>query len=730
MASLLTELKRRNVFRVAAAYAAVAWLSLELLSIVLPEFGAPAWALRALIIVLVVGFIPALIFAWAFEVTPDGIKPEKHVDRSEPALQQSARKLDQVVIVLVIAAIGVLVLDRFVLDPRQDSAKVAAATGDEINSIAVLPFEDFSAGGDHAYLGTGIADTILHSLAQIDGLKVAARTSSFQLAEQKADIAAIGVALGVGAVLEGSVQVVGNQLRIIAQLVRTSDQSHLWSKTFSGTTDDIFATQDTIAAAVAETLKGRGSAAPAPQDSTEPEVYALFLKGRELWQRRNPSDLEEAVSALERAVELDPDYLPARAELIAALWFSHLYGDLDGEVARERVDTGIKTVLEKDPTHAQTWSIRGLRRQSEGQSEEAIAAFERSLELNPNDARVMVWLAQELEMAGAYNDSRQWIERAFERDPMNTYVRGRFASALAQTAERAARRRAMAIVEETLRLDPAAYRAYEDAIAVTSQAGDLVQAVRYGVRAFELRPATPNVYSQFVLLFTLLGDPDTAVRWGEALQARFGEWPGSDWRLITGDIDGFVEWARRLRAENPEHAMVRGNYAYAMLMTDQDEAGEIAEQFVEDEGLLRDDHRPTISDMNILSLLAWWHNQRGNDERVAELREHISAMYARIEANGRPAGINGTLMEIGYWIVMGNGDRAYDSLAALDGTNDAYFYTVWEKFPSMQSFTQREDVQALLEKWAGEQATLRGRLRENAPEWLYEPSRLETNQGS
>src|SRR5690606_1918954 len=160
---------------------------------------------------------------------------------------------------------------------------------------------------------------------------------------------------------------------------------------FSGTTDDIFATQDNIAAAVAETLQGRGRAAPAPQESTKPEVYALFLKGRELWQRRNARDLADAVASLERAVELDPGYLPARAELVAALWFSHLYGDLDGDIARTRVDAGIKAVLEEDPANAQTWAIRGLRLQSEGRSEEAITAFRRALELNPNDARAMVW---------------------------------------------------------------------------------------------------------------------------------------------------------------------------------------------------------------------------------------------------------------------------------------------------------------------------------------------------
>lgn len=725
MAGLFTELKRRNVFRVAAAYAAVAWLSLELLSIVLPEFGAPAWALRALIIVLVVGFIPALIFAWAFEMTPDGIKREKHVDRSEPGLQQSAKKLDQVVIVLVIAAIGVLALDRFVLDPRGVSPSAPTLASDRIDSIAVLPFEDFSAGGNHAYLGTGIADTILHSLTQLPGLKVAARTSSFQLAEQKADIAAIGAALGVGAVLEGSVQVVGNQLRIIAQLVRTSDQAHIWSRTFDGSTEDIFATQDTIAAEVAKSLRGDDTQAPARHHRTSSEVFELVSKGRDLWQQRNPSDIAQAVEALERAVELDPDYALARSELAAATWFSHLYGNLDRAEAQARTEAQIEQALRLDPRNAQAWSIRGLMLSQSNKASATVAAYERALELNPNDANTMVWLSQQLATSGLYNDSRRRIEQAFQLDPRNAYVRGRYAAALAQTGESTSIRRALTIVEESLALDPDNARALTDAADVTLLVGDVVKGAQYIVDAVELRPGAYNLGGHLISLFAMLGDEATARRWGEYLDSLTPDTVRGSWAILVADFELFAEFANEYIERHPTDAFATNNQAVAAALTgDFERAIDLLERDLETWRGARYQGHPSTAELVDLGMLVWLYETTGDPARAQARREAMQPVYRGLVEQGRPPGINGMLMETGYHLANGDADAAVRALRDGSTTNERYLFPIWAKFPWFAEFAAREDVQQLFREWDAERDALAARMRAEAPPEIYDPEAL------
>lgn len=719
MAGIFTELKRRNVFRVAAAYGAVAWLSLELLSIVLPEFGAPAWALRALIVVLVIGFIPALIFAWAFEMTPDGIKREKHVDRSEPALQQSAKKLDQVVIVLVIAAFGVLALDRLVLDERSPPAIESG----RIDSIAVLPFEDFSAGGGHAYLGTGIADTILHSLTQLPGLKVAARTSSFQLAAQKADIATIGAALGVGAVLEGSVQVVGNQLRIIAQLVRTSDQAHIWSRTFDGSTEDIFATQDTIAAEVAKSLRGEDAPVPARQHRTSGEVFELVSKGRDLWQQRNPLDLAEAVRALERAVELDPEYALARSELAAAIWFSTLYSDLDNATARQRAEAEIEHALRLDPRNAQAWSIRGLILSQGNQPSATIAAYERALELNPSDANTMIWLAQQLAAAGLYNDSRRRIEQAFQLDPRNMYVRGRYASALAQTGERADIRRALAIINESLSLEPDNNRALNDAAEVHLLAGDIVKGVGYAIDALKRRPGAFNLMGYLVQAFAMVGDDKTAYAWGHHADMLVPDRAPGSWAIVVGDFELFERFATTHFERNPDEPYALNNYVFALALNERYEAAiEPTERDLEIWRGQRYQGNPRAEELFDMQMLVWLYEKTGDAARADAIRAEMTPVYQQLISQGRAPGINGMLMETGYHIATGDMDAAVQALRERSTTNDRLLYSVWAKFPWVADFLPRDDVQALFSEWAAEKQVLATRMRAEAPPEAYDPA--------
>jgi len=264
--SLLTELRRRNVIRMAGLYLVGAWLLTQVASTVLPTFDVPSWVLRALIIVLALGFVPVLIFAWVFELTPQGLKRDAEVKPEESIAPQTARRMDRLIIAVLICALVYFGVDKFVLAPRRDAALVmqttehvtasAVAEKSMVNprSIAVLPFVNMSTDMENEFFSDGLSEEILNSLARIDGMQVVGRTSSFQFKGKNDDLRTIGDKLGVASVLEGSVRREGDRARITAQLIRASDGIHLWSQTYDRTLKDTLAVQLDIAEQVAGAL--------------------------------------------------------------------------------------------------------------------------------------------------------------------------------------------------------------------------------------------------------------------------------------------------------------------------------------------------------------------------------------------------------------------------------------------------------------------------------------------
>ena len=248
MSQLFQELKRRNVFRVGLAYLAVAWLVLQAADIVLENINAPEWVMQALMLFMVIGFPVALVFAWAFEVTPEGIKPESEVDRSESITQQTGQKLNRTIIVVLVVAVGFLLVDKFLLDSK---APDVAATE---KSVAVLPFVAMSSGEDDEYFADGLTEEILNSLTRVPELLVTARTSAFHFKGLDVPIPDIAEALGVAHVVEGSVRRDGDRLRVTAQLIRANDGFHLWSKNYDRETADTFGVQTDIAEEISSAL--------------------------------------------------------------------------------------------------------------------------------------------------------------------------------------------------------------------------------------------------------------------------------------------------------------------------------------------------------------------------------------------------------------------------------------------------------------------------------------------
>ena len=258
--SFFEELKRRNVVRVGVVYLIAAWLLAQVADLLLENFNAPDWVIQAILVVLIIGFPLALIFAWAFELTPEGLKKEKDVDRSQSITPVTGRKLDRAIIVILVIALSYFIWESRVQHqhseaPEQQAVVEPAPAEPSAKSIAVLPFVNMSSDPEQEYFSDGISEEILNSLAKIKELKVAGRTSSFAFKGQNQDLRQIGDTLGVEHILEGSVRKSGAQVRITAQLIQVDDGFHLWSETYDRELTDVFAIQDEIATAILKQLK-------------------------------------------------------------------------------------------------------------------------------------------------------------------------------------------------------------------------------------------------------------------------------------------------------------------------------------------------------------------------------------------------------------------------------------------------------------------------------------------
>src|SRR4029077_5977968 len=296
MRSFVSELKRRNVIRAGAFYAASAWLLVQVATQVFPFFEVPALAVRWIVIAGVVGFPFMLGFAWFYEFTPEGLKRESEIDPNESITHRTGKKLDRWIIAVMAAAIVLLLTNQFVLR-RDDKAPATAEI--PAKSIAVLPFTDLSPAHDQEYFSDGMAEELLNSLAKLKDLKVAGRTSSFSFKGKNEDLRTMGKALGVANILEGSLRKQGDKVRITAQLIQVSDGFHLWSDTYDGDLSDVFALQERIARAIADkleiVLKGGSTQRIVPVTTTNAEAYALYLKATDIFNRRDGAHFGDAI---------------------------------------------------------------------------------------------------------------------------------------------------------------------------------------------------------------------------------------------------------------------------------------------------------------------------------------------------------------------------------------------------------------------------------------------------
>jgi len=465
--SFFAELKRRNVVRVAGLYLVGAWLIVQVASTVLPMFGAPEWLPRSIVILLVIGFVPALIFSWAFELTAQGLKREEEVKANESIAPKTGRRIDRLIIAVLVLAVAYFAFDKFVLAPQRE-----ATAGTTANSVAVLAFDNLSDDKGSEYFSDGISEELLTILQKIPGLHVAARTSAFSFKGKNATAQEIGQKLGVAHLVEGSVRKAGDIVRIAARLTQATTGEEQWSENYTRNLKDVFAVQTELAQTIVEQLKGQltnGVANPTTKAEIESQVrdaakggtknveaHESYLQGWFFLHRHSEKETDQARVAFERAVQLDPRFALAWAGLGQAHVWDCNYGTEGGQqgfnahliAARQAVDRALsiepklpealypRAVIETNFDYNWKGAAETLREalvlapqdpallmeagnlaQARGELAQALDFFRRAVALDPVNAQARAFLANGLSNSGKQKEARAEYHRVIELNP-------------------------------------------------------------------------------------------------------------------------------------------------------------------------------------------------------------------------------------------------------------------------------------------------------------------------
>jgi len=440
--SLIEELKRRNVIRMAGLYLVGAWLVTQVAGTVLPMFGAPEWLPRTIVILLAIGFVPALIFAWVFELTPEGIKRDSEVKAEESIAPQTARRMDRMILVGLALIIVLMGVERVWFAARtSNSAAVPAATDQaaragtpamakapaavSANAIAVMAFADLSPAHDQGYFSDGMAEEILNALARIRELRVLGRSSSFQYKGKDIDPRRIGVELGVAHILDGSVRRQGDLVRIAASLISTADGVAQWSKEYNGKLADLFDLQDNCAHDIASELKivlTGGQRPLVDKVTANPEAYALYVEAQTLVRERFGNSLPRAIEKLDAAVKLDPSFARAWSKRAVAYAVLAQYVPSDWQRNWDASEESARRALALDPNDAEAHAARSYNLFSQRHYVDMVEPMRRALQADPDSETARYWEINEISAMGQTRDAMPRLDAMMANDPDNGRV--------------------------------------------------------------------------------------------------------------------------------------------------------------------------------------------------------------------------------------------------------------------------------------------------------------------
>jgi TolB-like protein/Flp pilus assembly protein TadD len=540
--SFIEELKRRNVFKVGGAYVVAAWLLIQFSDIVLDNMDAPSWVLNAIMLVLAVGFAITVFVAWAFEMTPEGIKKESEVDRSQSITAQTGKKLNSVLIAMLVLAVGYIIFDKF-SGPESASTPVVEVASSEVQqgaepaadsysdsrqSIAVLPFDNRSNREEDQFFTDGIHDDLLTTIARIGSMKVISRTSVMEYKDTTKKIPEIAAELGVANILEGGIQRSGNQVRINVQLIDAETDEHLWAEIFDRelTAENLFAIQSEISNKIADALQATLSPEEQQQintaKTTNLDAYDAYLRGKQLMATRRVMELGQATEAFLKAVELDPSFALAWVGVADshALWAGYsASSEADTIAIRENA---INKALSINPGLGEAYASLATVHDFLDRHEEAEVAFRKAIELSPNYATAYQWYGGMI------------------RDPLRSRER-------------------LDLAHKAVELDPRSMIIGVNLAAEYLSQGSLSRAEQQALKVTELYPDFPNGYHNLLdLHFFATGRLADAMQYARKLEALD---PGSfdplrhqaDIYVAVGDLDAAREVQEKIIELNPEH---------------------------------------------------------------------------------------------------------------------------------------------------------------------------------
>ena len=724
--SLFDELKRRNVFRVAAAYLVVGWLLTEVLTTLLPAFGAPEWASKAVMLVFALGFLPTIILSWIYELTPDGIKNEREIIRNESITRTTGRRLEYITIATVV--VGILYIA--ILNSRSgiDNSSPASTTI-SYASVAVLPFVNMSGSEDNEYFSNGLTETLLHMLAQIPDLKVAARTSSFAFRDQNKTIVEIASSLEVAHILEGSVQRSGDRVRITAQLIRAEDGFHVWSETYDRTLDDIFGIQDEIAekvgAELSKSLLGiTGGAAIAGITTTSPDAYDLYLQARQTRSTYSYGGLQAAEYLLKGALTIDPDFLDAKTELASNYWHQLETGLMDQKSAFAEIIAITDQVLAVRPEDVDARAIRlfadtAARAQQDGPQVflEAVGELEEIVTADPAAFQPKVLLTRFYQGTQQFDKAVPLMKDALHRDPFNPrihYELGSLYAALEQWDN------ARAALQKSLEIEPAQPNAYANLAGLSLQAGDGLDYLQQLLKAMEVDPVDhelPGIIATFLYELVLIEEGDDFRNRVMAIA------PTSEiayqielLRAInSGDEEASIASARRAIEDDIDDRRFSYGGAVQHLLRVAASRGTVAE-----ESAYLQEQAPNILDIEVMTTplkyrLAQyaafdaWYVSLSRDEML----NRLDRLWEIAKSFGfDPAEDAGTY--VGILALQGKVDEAVEVALADLFSESVAVNLGWRRTFSQAQFTEfvaDPRVQTAMQRWEDEEAALRDQIK-------------------
>ncbi len=458
ISNFIEELKRRNVFKVAVAYAIAGWLIIQIVTVIEEPLNIPDWFDTIVIVLVGIGLPIVLIFAWAFELTPEGIKKSKEVDITESVTSRTGKKLNGVIIAILSVALFFVLVERIFFAKASILENAEITSQIETASIAVLPFVNMSSDSENEYFSDGLSEELLNALAKVEDMQVAGRTSSFKFKGQNENLTQIGAELGVANILEGSVRKSGERLRITAQLIRVSDGFHMWSETYDRelTTNNIFDIQEEISRHVMEELKVRllpeEEALLADRPTQDIEAYNAFLEATQREITFQPEDLEFAIQKYKDAIRIDPTFAEAYARLAIAYGYLHSNGNINADEAKMLMKENAEMALSlnKDLGKAQQAlaGYYGFEQEFEKREE----TLKKAVELAPNDASIRMAYRGALGRNNKVKESNAQLFKAYELDPLSASISNSYASYLVRQENRY--EEAMVIIDRNIERTP------------------------------------------------------------------------------------------------------------------------------------------------------------------------------------------------------------------------------------------------------------------------------------